>query len=418
MPSGADSNTPGLDLLIASDAILALMKDSQEPGDQVGHVTTRQPGSIEPLPWLRPGGILLHIGARKTGSTALQAAFAARRAQLRELGLLYPGKGNSQNRACKRFWRKASIEPWNSLVSDVAQRSDRAIISSENLEKANPGGVAQIAADLGAENVQIVFTLRPLVSLIPSQWQNTVRFGAREPYRKWLERILRKAEAEDSQSWLRHDATVHRWMDAFGPDNTMVVALSPRSIDIAASFEAMIGLPDGFLPKVTKNRSLSADGSEFLRLRNIAVHKSGMDSSRFPWSPSELEVAVDQRNPSPAESRLVLPESAVARVQELQEVVSNRILASGVQIRGDLVEFVTTPPTGATESGSPVISDPSAGTQIANVGAELLAQLQWSIKENKALAKRQQPSSRFRSSQPIRPLRKLIRLVSGGRSSP
>jgi hypothetical protein len=54
---------------------------------------------IEPLP---EGAVLVHVGFHKTGTTALQSAFASTRPELLAAGVLYPGELRSHHRAALR----------------------------------------------------------------------------------------------------------------------------------------------------------------------------------------------------------------------------------------------------------------------------------------------------------------------------
>ena len=56
----------------------------------------------DPLP---ADAILLHLGFHKTGTTALQSAFAASRPQLLEHGVLYPGRRRSHHPAAMAMTR-------------------------------------------------------------------------------------------------------------------------------------------------------------------------------------------------------------------------------------------------------------------------------------------------------------------------
>ena len=51
-----------------------------------------------------------------------------------------------------------------------------------------PPGVAR---DLGGDRVHVVVTLRNLGRLLPSSWQQYLKYGLTTPYEKWLTRRLR-----------------------------------------------------------------------------------------------------------------------------------------------------------------------------------------------------------------------------------
>jgi hypothetical protein len=103
------------------------------------------PTRIQPLP---ENTILLHVGFHKTGTTALQSAFAAARPGLSASGVRYPGPFTSHHRAAMavtgRRWgwtgqggRRAPTRYWNDLVRAGREHRGRLVISSEALSLAD-----------------------------------------------------------------------------------------------------------------------------------------------------------------------------------------------------------------------------------------------------------------------------------------
>ena len=66
------------------------------------------------VPALPPDAVLLHVGVHKTGTTAIQAALADARPELRRAGVLYPGKRKAQHRSAmavtQRTWDLSETE--------------------------------------------------------------------------------------------------------------------------------------------------------------------------------------------------------------------------------------------------------------------------------------------------------------------
>ena len=92
-----------------------------------------------PLP---DNAILLHVGFHKTGTTALQSAFAAARPKLEAAGVRYPGNRNSHHRAAmaatNRTWgwgaqggRRPRMHYWDDVVAESREHPGRVCISSE-----------------------------------------------------------------------------------------------------------------------------------------------------------------------------------------------------------------------------------------------------------------------------------------------
>ena len=77
---------------------------------------------------------------------------------------------------------------WRLLVNEVRRAKEpRVVLSSEFLADARPDAIRTIVGDLGAEQVHVVVTLRPLARIVPSQWQQFVQSGLRQSYDDWLD---------------------------------------------------------------------------------------------------------------------------------------------------------------------------------------------------------------------------------------
>jgi hypothetical protein len=108
----------------------------------------------DPLP---ADAILLHLGFHKTGTTALQSAFAASRPELLEHGVLYPGRRRSHHPAAmamtNRTWgvgREGGWDPdprdWDRLARAAARHPGRVLISSESFALTPDDAAARMVA--------------------------------------------------------------------------------------------------------------------------------------------------------------------------------------------------------------------------------------------------------------------------------
>lgn len=320
----------------------------------------------------RERGVLLHIGPHKTGTTAIQGALAAKRAELLSQGILYPGeKRMEHNRPAaaaiqrKLGWERQVLdrEVWTKLVTTVGEWSGRSILSSEVFCEADDEAVQGIVSDLSGQPLRVVITLRPLEELLPSNWQQYIKSGYRRPYDKWLEMILEsRGSTEASPSfWRRNDlpALLDRWASVVPAENITCVIVDrshPRSL--FDSFEQLLELPQGTLVPVpgSSNRSLSLPEVELLRALNRRIRRdmSHKDYLRFVKKGTVLEL-VENRTPGEDEARLVTPGWAVARARELGREDVEAIKASGVHVMGDL---------GAQVPSTPIPSDESHNTSL------------------------------------------------------
>lgn len=185
-----------------------------------------------PVPPLPERSILLHVGFHKTGTTALQSAFADIRPALSEQGVLYPGSRSAHHRATGaatgRRWgwsgegsRRPSARYWEDLVRDATAHPGRVAISSEAFALADGATMDQIVARLGADRLQVVMRLRPIARLLPSSWQQYLKYGLKARYEDWLEQAFADPPKcpPSPNFWRRNDhvGIAERWARRLGP---------------------------------------------------------------------------------------------------------------------------------------------------------------------------------------------------------
>jgi hypothetical protein len=314
------------------------------------------PTALGVLPALPPDAVLLHIGVHKTGTTAIQAALADAREQLLAHQVLYPGRLQAQHRAALaalgRTWgwnqRGGAVVPTRHLeaiAKEVAGFSGRAVISSEFFCEADAETAQRVVAMLGGKRVHIVVTLRNLGSLLPSSWQQYLKYGLESDYEPWLRDVF--AEPGSSRKsptfWRRHDhgAVVQRWADAAGSDQLTVLVL--EEVDRAALFVAfaqLLGIPEDLLTSrmdLTSNRSMTAAEAELLLGVNRRVKRELQwpDYVRLVRRGMALAM-VEKRQPNPTEPRVITPDWALDAAAQQGELVVAQIAAAGVRVAGPL----------------------------------------------------------------------------------
>ena len=312
--------------------------------------------AISPIP---SNGVLLHIGVHKTGTTAIQAALADAREPLAEQGVRYPGKLQAQHRAALailgRPWgwntRGGGVldrEHFDRLAKRTAQAPGRVVISSEFFCEAPEDTAVEVVRDLrGRSNrpVQVVVTLRNLGKLLPSSWQQYLKYGLTTPYDKWLEDVFATPGSSKMTPtfWKRHDHgdVVRRWSRAVGPENLSVLILEdvPRDF-VFRSFAQYLGVPEEILTSrmdLTSNRSMTAAEAEVLVRLNKRVKKSMQwgDYVRLVRRGVALGM-VEGREPSDTEVKLFTPQWALDAAQQAGDRSANAIVESGVTVLGNV----------------------------------------------------------------------------------
>lgn len=304
-------------------------------------------------PPLADGVRLLHIGPHKTGTTTVQAAFHQNRERLESLGVHYAGQrahpmtaaiAASTNRRLPSNSGDAGAEAWASLLADVRDSAARAVVlSSEFFCEADDARARAIAEELDPTRVHVVITLRPLVNIVGSQWQQYIQNRAVIGYADWLEGVFSEPpKAVTPTFWRRHrhDALVRRWAEIVGPDRVTAIVLDETDPGmLLRSFENLLGVPHNTLVArdVAANRSLTAAEVELLRRFNV-------DYIAERWSAADYTELVrfgaarylQERRPEPGEAALTTPQWAIDRSLEIGAEIAAGIADSGVSVLGSL----------------------------------------------------------------------------------
>lgn len=307
------------------------------------------------MPELRPlpqGARLLHVGPPKTGSTALQDALHQARESLGRQGVTYvsrvrheliPARWITGQLPAGPKWAWAE-QRWHELVDAMrAEGPERKVYSSEYLADAADEHVVRIVDAFGPEEIHVVITLRPLVDIVPSQYQQYLQGGLTADYESWLRTTFDEppGTGPTPDFWQRHqhDALVERWAGLVGPSRVVVVAGDGRDYDaVPAVFEQLLGLSRGTLVgrSVRPNRSLTWPEAEVMRRFNIEAQRMGLVDSKYQTLTKYAADQVKERAARPGEPRIVTPAWAVERAAALGAEFAAAVAASGVHVVGDL----------------------------------------------------------------------------------
>lgn len=300
------------------------------------------------------GDRVIHIGAPKCGSTALQSAFHQNRDALRSGSVTYIGESSHWISAAKavtevsdRLSRKTPlISEWNRLVKDVRLvTSGTALISSEWFAAASEASVQRIVNDLDAKRLQAVLVIRPLTSTLPSAWQQGLKLGGKQSLSEWLDTVLSQPEDPRSKRvWSKHryDQIAQRWVSALGRERvTVVVADESDPAYIFTAFSQILGLKQGSLsapPKLT-NPSLSAFEADALaELNKIYFDRGG---TMYAYRSGVLRTFDGYVNSirSGAAQRSTISPAQLPAVQALNTSIAAGIREAGCRVFGDLDRF-------------------------------------------------------------------------------
>ena len=324
------------------------------------------------------GSRLVHIGFPKTGTTSVQGALQLARPNLAEHGVEYPGKGRYHKAAGvyisgatgRKGDRPVNDSDWTALVKKInSSGAKRVAISSEWMAETGSDGIRRLIGDFGGDNVYIVATLRPVVKILPSAWQQYLQNGHTFTWDQWLRgMLLTEPYRKPTPSFWRrhrHDEILARWAEVAGPDHVTAIVVDPRDHQLVLrQFETMLALPEGFLvpePPAKDNRSLTWPEAEMVRQVN-EVFANGK------WSDSLYRSVVRQgivsrlaelRPDVDSLAKIPMPQWAAERATEVGQGFVKNIAGLGINVVGDL-DSLGEMPTKLDDTSEPPAAVPAS----------------------------------------------------------
>jgi len=301
--------------------------------------------------------LIIHPGFHKSGTTALQESFALNRPLLREKGIFYPPIGSKAHHRVawaltQRPWgwnrrggERTPEKYWDRMAGRInSAKEETVLLSSEFFSEIDGERIRKIRSDIKGRDIQILFTLRPLTKLLPSSYQQYLKYGITIEYEDWLHAILDKpGESKVSPTfWKRHShgKVVARWVDIFGKSNvTLLIVNEAQPTFLFDEINKFLNLPAGTINAAPSgsNRSLTMEEISLLLELNRQFPKERV------WDEYEVFIRAGYiRNltdhvPAVADkARLLTPQWAVDKANELGEVIQRELLNTGVKIIGDV----------------------------------------------------------------------------------
>jgi hypothetical protein len=316
-----------------------------------------------------PGGrrprIYVHVGEPKTGTTFLQRALWGNRSRLAAQGVLLPGYESRDHNRASRDLREAPREPgdptdpwtgdWDVLVGQALLAPEAAVISDEVLAACNPAQADRAVRSLFPAEVHIILTVRDLATLLPAEWQETVKTRGTAGWDEWLSDVIdvQSAAADRRQwrFWTFHDtlAILDMWSRHLPPDQVHVITVpqqAPAST-LWVRFASVIGIDPGRtdLAEAYANPSLGLAEVEFLRRLNETLPQE-MPYWFYTRNVKRI-LAHDALAARARQTRLIVPASREAWVTEQSEILVAGLRDSKFHIVGDLSELLPQPAAGS-----------------------------------------------------------------------
>jgi len=312
--------------------------------------------------------VYLHIGEPKTGTTFVQQVMWRNRAALAAQGVVLPGHHPQDHFRASQDLRgieKLPSDPagswtgeWDILAHQARHAPRAAVISHELFSAADAQQAEHAVRSLQPAEVHVTVTVRDMASLLPAEWQETVKHRSTRGWQDWLgdviDRESRSADRRQWWFWRVHDtlAILDIWSRYVPAERIHVITTPPPGSGPGVLWQRFAGLvgvdPDrADLSVARANTSLGLPETEFLRRLNQALPGDVPDWF-YMWTVKEgiAHQALAQR---PREGRLVLPADRDAWAKEQAETLIAGLASSGYDVIGDLDELRPRP--SATAAG-------------------------------------------------------------------
>jgi hypothetical protein len=327
----------------------------------------------------QPGGrarpkVFLHIGEPKTGTTFLQQVMWRNRAELAARGVVLPGHHPQDHFRASQDLRgiaKLASDPagswtgeWEILARQAKQAGEVAVISHELFSAADEQQAGRAVRSLLPAEVHIVATVRDIATLLPAEWQETVKHRNTRDFHDWLGDVIDRESPDPGRRqfwfWRVHDtlAILGLWSRHLPPGHVHVITTPPRGAGsglLWQRFASLLGIDPGSvdLTRARPNASLGLPEIEFLRRLNQALPDEVPDWF-YMWNVKEA-VAHQALAARPREGHLLLPASRDAWAKGHAEELIAALGGSGYDLIGDLDELRPQPDAGpgATAAGQP-----------------------------------------------------------------
>src|SRR5215475_9108352 len=308
--------------------------------------------------------VLLHIGEPKTGTTFLQQVMWRNRSELAARGVVLPGHHPQDHFRASQDLRgieKLPSDPagswtgeWEILARQAQQAGKVAVISHELFSAADAEQAGRAVRSLLPAEVHVVLTVRDIATLLPAEWQETIKHRNSRGWEDWLGDVIDRESADPDRRrwwfWRVHDtlAILDIWSRHLPAEHVHVITTPPRGSArglLWQRFASLLGIDPGGvdLTRARPNSSLGIAETEFLRRLNQALPDEVPDWF-YMWNVKEA-VAHQALAARPPGERLALPASrdtwAKGRAEELIAALGD----SGYDLVGDLDELRPAPVT-------------------------------------------------------------------------
>lgn len=329
--------------------------------------------------------VVLHVGAMKTGTSAVQAVLGRHAEALAATGVLYPYDPGwvVQVRAVRDALDVPGVDRgpgrWAAMAEHLRTHDGPlAVLSMEFLSFADVDHARAVVESLAPADVHVVLTLRDASRVLPSAWQEWTQNRGKAPWEKYLavaQRLQPNSSAgaavPDSpaakayERVLGSERILSAWSRAVPSGHLHVITVPPPGTPprlLWERFAAVMGIdPTPYeLPADPANESIGYCAADLMWRVNRAV--ADLDFAAYDTVVKhrlckQVLARRSERAPVP------LPESARELALGWAERTAQRIREVGANVVGDLAELEPVP--GRFEPGPVPPADPAAVVAVA-----------------------------------------------------
>jgi hypothetical protein len=313
--------------------------------------------------------VYLHIGEPKTGTTFLQQVMWRNRTELAAHGVVLPGHHPQDHYRASQDLRgipKLASDPagswtgeWEILASQAKQAPRVAVISHELFSAADAEQASHAVTSLRPAEVHVVLTVRDMATLLPAEWQETVKHRNARQWEDWLRDVIDRESSDPDRRrwwfWRVHDtlAIAGLWSGYVPAERIHVITVPPRGSSITLLWERFASLLDVDpasvdVTRARPNTSLTLPQIEFLRRLN-AVLPDEVPDWFYMWNVKEA-VAHKFETKGAGAGRLTLPPDRVPWAEQQGKALVCALGEADYDVIGDLDELLPRP---ATQPGAP-----------------------------------------------------------------
>jgi hypothetical protein len=304
--------------------------------------------------------VYLHVGEPKSATTFLQEVLWNNRAALADQGVFLPGLHAQEHFRANQDLREVPQSPddpsgpwtgeWSTLARQAAGTAGVSVISHELLAAASAEQAARAVSSLQPAEVHVVLTVRDLGRLLPAEWQETVKHRNRQPWERWVRRVMAGPQAPTRRRagwfWQVHDTleVLGRWSATVPPERVHVVVVPPAGAPrelIWQRFASVLGVDPASADLATArpNASLGLAEVELLRRLNTALRRSDVPDWFYAVRVKEaLAHSVLAERPATLRPGLTPQQAKWAHDHAVELVAGLR--AAGYDVVGELAELI------------------------------------------------------------------------------